>query len=328
MIQRSLDNMKNIYLTAAISSLTFLAIPAFCQTNAANIIDSTAMPQLFAPGILSTPYSEWSTSFTPDGQTVYSAQGGAYWTIIFSQKVKGQWTKPRVAAFSGRYNDTDPFVAPDGNRLFFVSNRPLPGMPPDIPLKQASLWYVNRLSPDSWGAPQHLDSAINLAGVANYAPSVSSKGTLFYCSRRKELKGMQSFYTRWQDDHYGMPQQLIIKGAAEIQDPFIAPDESYLVFLNGKDLFISFKNNGEWSEAQNLGPAVNNGDNNSSPHVSGDGKTLYYSSGRVKGLYKRDLSKPALNYDQLVRENSGPFNSDSNILMIPIHLDQRRQSAD
>lgn len=315
--------MKLNFTSAFIFAMSYCApLMALCQVTPhySSVIDTADRPQVFAPGIISTPYSEWATSFTPDGQTVYSSQGAIYWTIVFSKKQGGVWQKPNVAAFSGRFRDTDPFVTPDGKKIFFISSRPTPDMPQDKPQRVMHVWYADYLTGDNWGTPHPLDSTINLNGIGNYAPSVSAKGTLFYCSRRKELTGMQSFYATRQGDHYAAPKQLIIKGAAEIQDPFIAPDESYIIFLNGNDLYISFKKNGEWTEAQSLGPQVNNGDGNSSPCVSPDGKMLYYSSNRVQGFYKRDLTKPALSYDQLVQENNGLFNSNGNILMIPIHL--------
>ena len=149
---------------------------------------------------------------------------------------------------------------------------------------------------------------------------MSAKGTIYYCSRRKDLNGMQSFFSAWLGDHYAAPRQVVIKGANEIQDPFIAPDESYLVYMDGNDVCISFSENGGWSAEQKLGPEVNNGNSISSPYISADGKTLYYTSERIKGFYKRDLTGPALNYDELVKENSGLFNNKGNILMIPIHL--------
>jgi hypothetical protein len=305
-----------LLFNCSLSTITFSQTP-----QQANVVDTGAMPQVFAPGIISTPYTEWSTSFTPDGQTVYSSQGAIYWTIIYSKKQADQWQKPQVAAFSGKFRDTDPFVTPDGKRIFFISSRPfLSGAPPDKPQRVMHIWYADHVGTNGWGTPHHLDSLINLNGVDNYAPSVSLKGTVYYCSRRKGLNGMQSFYTEWQGDHYTAPKQVIIKGADEIQDPFIAPDERYLIFLNGNDIYISYHQNNEWLPAQKLPACVNNGDGNSSPYVSPDGKTLYYSSPRVAGFYKRDIKNHTLNYDELLKENGGLFNSQPNILMIPIHL--------
>jgi len=161
---------------------------------------------------------------------------------------------------------------------------------------------------------------VNIDSSSNYGPSVSVRGTLYWCARdRQRDKGMQGYYSVWLGDHFDQPKLLQIAGVDAIQDPFIAPDEKYLVFLSGNDLYIAFRQGEGWAAAQKLGDQVNNGDGNSSPCVSHDGKTLYYSSGRIKGMYERDKVH-ALNYDQLEKENDGYFNGFDNILMIPIRL--------
>ncbi len=286
-----------------------------------SIIDSGMMPQVFAPGVISTPFSEWSTSFTPGAKTVYSSQGAVYWTVVYSNMNNGKWMKPQIAPFSGKWRDTDPFVSPDGKKLFFSSDRPLEGTPQDKPQKAFHLWYVELTAGDEWGAPRHIDSVVNENGKGNYAPSVSQRGTLYFCSRNRDGdSGMNSYCAEWLGDHYARPILVRFSGLSESQDPFIAPDERYIVFLSGSDLYISYRNGKEWGVPENLGPEVNDGSGNSSPYISADEKTMYYSSARIKGFYKRDYTKPALNYDELAKEAGGLFNSDGNILMIPIHI--------
>jgi Tol biopolymer transport system component len=286
----------------------------------ASLLDSGSMPTVFAPGIISTPYSEWATSFSPDGQTVYSSLGAIYWTIVYSKLKDGQWQKPAVASFSGRFRDTDPFITPNGKRIFFISSRPQANAPQDHAQRAMHIWYADALPGDQWSNPVHLDSAININDLDNYAPSVSALGNLYFCSRnRNGHAGMQGYTCRWAGDHYEKPVLLTIGGVSEIQDPFIAPDERYLIFLSGNDLYLSLRQNNGWSTPQKLGVEVNNGDNNSSPCISPDGKMLYYSSQRIQGFYKRDI-KNQVTYDELLKENSGLFNYQGNILMIPIHL--------
>lgn len=284
------------------------------------LIDSAATPTVFAPGVVSSPYTEWATSFTPDGHTIYFSRGAVYWTIVSAKNVAGHWNKPEVVDFSGKFNDTDPFVTPDGKKLFFISNRPLPGAPQDKGLPYYHIWYVDRVAEDHWSEPHHLDSLVNVTGLSNYAPSISSKGTLYFCSRDREgHKGMQSFYVTPEHGYYGQPKLLSVDSLDQTQDPFIAPDEHYLILLSGNDLYWCMRKGDGWSAPHNMGPQVNNGDSNSSPYVSPDGKTLYYSSPRIIGFYKRDRSH-ALNYDQLIRENESLFNSQPNILAIPVRL--------
>lgn len=308
---------KKLILSLALCC--FIRISASCQ----NTIDTSSGPGVFAEGIVSTPYTEWATSFTPDGKTVYFSQGAVYWTMCFSKNVNGKWMKPQVVNISGQWGDTDPFVSPDGKRLFFISNRPISGTPQDKRQPGYHIWYANRLSDDKWSGPNRLESPVNLDGVSNYAPSVSISGDLFFCSRGREgHEGMASYFAKWLGDHYDQPRLLALNGKEETQDPFVAPDERYLIFVSGNDLFICFRNGNNWSAAQNIGPQVNNGDSNSSPYVSSDGKTLYYSSSRTKGFYKRNSKDHTMSYDELVTEMQSIFNSQPNILTVPIEINQ------
>jgi len=313
-------NLRLKIVILSVSAVSLIKTTATSQTAALNIIDTAARPRVFAPGIISSRFTEWATSFSPDGQTVYFCRAGSYWTICYSKLVKGQWQRPAIAAFSGKYNDTDPFVSPDGKRMFFISNRPI--NPKELlPQKNYHIWYVDHVSGDKWSDPVHIDGLVNIAANSNYAPSVSKLGTLYFCARgRDDNKGMSSYSAKWLGDHYEAPQRLILLGNEETQDPFIAPDESYLMFLSGNDIYFCRKDGLQWATAEKLGVQVNNGDGNSSPYVSADGKVLYYSSGRVKGFYKRDYTAKPLNYEQLEAEMAGVFNSNGNILMIPIKI--------
>src|ERR1700753_4153287 len=83
------------------------------STAPKDIIDTNARPVVFAPGVVSSPYEEVAATFTPDGNTVYFAQGTIALEICYSKKVNGEWTKPAIIAFSGRWGDWDPFLSPD-----------------------------------------------------------------------------------------------------------------------------------------------------------------------------------------------------------------------
>lgn len=51
--------------------------------------------------------------------------------VILSSHLRGGiWSMPALAPFSGSYSDVDPFITPDGSRLFFSSNRPVSGTEP------------------------------------------------------------------------------------------------------------------------------------------------------------------------------------------------------
>jgi Tol biopolymer transport system component len=310
---------KTILLSLPIAVCSIFQVSG--QNAQPSIIDTNARAMVLAPGVISTPAIEAVASFKPDGNTVFFAQGTLYMTVCFSKRVNGEWIKPKVASFSGRWGDWDPFLSPDGKRLFFVSSRPLEGVSPDKLKKRTHLWYVDQVAEDQWSAPHFLDAPFNLDSADNYGPTVSSAGTLFFCSEGRDgHPGMNGYSAKWLGDHYDTPKLLTINGEKEVMDPFIAPDESYIIFASGNDLYISFHQGNAWSASQNLGPQVNNGDSNYDPTVSPDGKMLYYTSARIKGFYKRDQQGPAIDYDGLLKEMQNIFNRNSNILMIPINL--------
>jgi Tol biopolymer transport system component len=71
-------------------------------------------------------------------------------------------------------------------------------------------------------------------------------------------------------------------------DAFIAPDESYIIFssqnrkdtLGKQDLYISYKRNGIWTKARNMGSRVNSSSDEICPSVSLDGKYLFFTTRR------------------------------------------------
>jgi Tol biopolymer transport system component len=313
-MQLSTKISKRIILTTV---LICCVGSAFCQS----IIDTNSVAKVFAPGVVSSPFDEAVATFSPDGNTVYFFQGTIYSTVCFSKLVNGKWSKPQVVPFSGRWSDWDPFLSPDGKRLFFVSNRPLDSASQDKLPRKSHLWYADHLEGDNWSAPHYINEPFNLDGISNYAPTVSNAGTLFFYSPGRDKNNkVKSYYVKWLGNHYDEPKGLMLNGDNEVSDPFIAPDESYIVFVSGNDLYISFRQGDGWTTGQKLGPQVNNGDSNFDPTVSHDGKMLYYASARVKGFYKRDQKGKALNYDELTTEMQSIFNGRSNILMIPVNI--------
>jgi Tol biopolymer transport system component len=68
----------------------------------------------------------------------------------------------------------------------------------------------------------------------------------------------------------------------------ISPDERYIVFDSERDggmglgdLYVCFREiDGSWSEAINLGDGVNSSDGEGIPHITPDGKYLFYTTHR------------------------------------------------
>ena len=181
----------------------------------------------FAPGIIAQDHG--TIAFSPDGQEVYWPTG----TAIMMMKIQdGRWTQPAYAPFSGPrdipFYDDVPFVTPDNKRLFFTSLRPVST---DTSRKE-NIWFVERAGM-GWSEPQPAETAVN-AMTLHWQVSVSRSGALYFAGQKeKDHYGRGDIYcSRLIDGRYGEPVNLgpaINTGDSESQ-PFIAPDESFILF--------------------------------------------------------------------------------------------------
>ena len=272
-----------------------------------------AQPAMFAPGIISTADMELNAAFTPDGRTLYFTKRTPklqLWTILVSTLKGSRWSVPRVAEFSGQYSDFDPFISPDGSQLFFSSNRPGPGKTKS----DFDIWMVNKTAA-GWSTAASLGPDVNTESQ-EYYPSVAKNGTLYFSSNREGGKGSGDIYrSRLVNGKYTKPENL----GEEINtkyfegDPYIAPDESFLIFvsynrpegLGDGDLYISLNQNGHWTPAKNLGAPINSSALDFCPNMSPDGKYFFFTSER--GFADHPLTKP-LTYEQLIQQIHNPGN--------------------
>ena len=277
------------------------ATPVEAASASASLVRSTASstPGIFAPDAISDDNEQWRITFTPDGKTAYFAESPEFFpftrqaTIYVSTFVDGAWTEPVVAPFSGQYSDIDPFISPNGQRLYFSSIRPVDGvMRGDI-----DLWMVER-TPDGWSEPVNLGPAVNDPGADELYPSVSANGTLYFASGPFfPQPGLDFDIYRAERDGDGFaPREELGAGVntqpspadAWLQDawefnPEISVDGRTLVFTSLRpggfglgDLYVSHLVRGEWTAARNLGPVVNTASDEYHPTLSRNGRELYF----------------------------------------------------
>jgi Tol biopolymer transport system component len=259
----------------------FAISSGYCQARLT--ISEGAKSTVFMQDSASTPNGESTPSFTPDGKTVYLADNGV---ICWSKKTADRWTKPKPISFTGQYKDWDPTLTPDGEGLLFVSNRPY--VASDGSTKTGAHLWMSRQNDGKWSEPMHLDSPVNEFGFVNYGPSISARGTICFCSRDRDGdKGMRAYLCRRAGDHYEKPQLLILNGNDPTFDPYIAPDERYILFSSDNALYISYRTEQGWAPGEKLGPQVNDASKKGmlwGPSISRDGKTLYFNGGTVDGI--------------------------------------------
>jgi len=241
-------------------------------------------PAVFAPNVVSTEGGELNSVFSPDGHEFYFTRQRRVWVV---REENGVWGRPQRLAVAGDYSAVDMFVTGDGTRMYICSDRPLAGR--GEAKKDRDIWVVTRAA-QGWSDPTNLGETVNSPKDDVY-PTLTARGDLYFCSRREGGRGRHDIYrARPAEGGLGRPENLgsPINTEHSDFDPFIAPDESYVIFasarpggLGNADLYISFRGkDGAWSEPRNMGAPVNSPYLEYAPMLSPDGKHLFFTSGR------------------------------------------------
>jgi hypothetical protein len=273
----------------AMGSLLFLVLGVknFSAPAKADEKEKIAMvPEMIGEGVISTPDDEFGGDLAPDGKTLYfdkTVPAHYLYVLCESQLVDGKWSKPEVLPFSGLYRDSDPVLSPDGQTMFFASDRPV--TPKAADERRFQIWQVKKKK--GWSEPALVPGVVNSEGSQVFA-SVTNDGTMYFTSSRK-TGNYDIFRARLVGGKYEVAEDLgsNINGAGIASlEAWIAPDESYLLIgsfgreggYGNSDLFVSFNEHGKWGKPVNLGPVVNTTAREYSPRVTGDGQWLYFAS--------------------------------------------------
>lgn len=283
--------------------------------------------QVFAPGVISTGMNERDAAFSPGRDEFYfsiwqSNQG----IIVYMKQINGRWTSPKVVSFSGTYNDIEPFIANDGRKLFFSSNRPVEGTEPI----DYNIWVSEKTKNNNWGEPKVLSSAINTEANEFY-PTLTENGDLYFTAANDKAIGSEDiFVSRFVDGAYQEYENLgdSVNSPKDEFNSFIAKDGSYLIYtttgfgngVGGGDLWVCFKKENEnWTSPKNLGAKINSNKLEYCPSITLDGKYLFFTSNRVNDR-KYDTGK---SYEQLVKEYNNPYNGSGDIYWVSAEVIQK-----
>ena len=290
--------------------------------------------ELLAPGVISTGLQETSAAFSPDGNTVYFLRSDFAEkddTVLYAQRHEGRWSTPQVASFSGQWHDSEPAFSPDGRRLYFVSNRPL--QPGGAPLVVGSagqrfagtnLWYVERQRNGDWGAPVHVDGALN-DGAQIYNPSIAANGDIYFSAHRADSgKAYQIYVARRTAQGYATPERVELGELAHNRmDPCIDPQQRFVLFagdvgdaLGRADIYIAFRQaDGRWGKPEHLAGEVNSEALENAPSLGRRFGELYVSSNRQPPVA---FPKPRDDARTLQQRLSGPLNGSRNLWRVDI----------
>jgi Tol biopolymer transport system component len=249
------------------------------------------IPELFPCRISADLAIDSIPLFAKEGCSLIFKGSGPSGSALYLMELKGgTWTRPLKMFPLSRHEDRHFFIAPDGGRLFFTSRRPL--QPGGNETEDPNIWSIKVNSSD-WSSPKPLPNPINTPRPEFYS-TTSLAGTLFF-SGYSDGSNCDILYSPSENGEY-----IDIKNAGPAintvhvdGDPYIAPDESYLIFLSNRpggfgqhDFYVSFrKADGSWTIPDHFDKAINSEANDVCPLVSPDGRVFFFSSNRT-GSYE------------------------------------------
>jgi outer membrane protein OmpA-like peptidoglycan-associated protein len=175
---------------------------------------------------INTELPEGSITFSEDFKEAYftrcdysetkNGYCGIYYTYLETND-KDSWAEPkRMTIFGDTINVGQPFLAPDGKRLYFASDAPFGYGGNDI--------YFMQKNGDEWSEPFNAGFLIN-TDKEELFPSVDSKGNLYYSSNGKiGYGGLDIFKATPDKNNFKNPERLpypINSGADDFMFLFI-----------------------------------------------------------------------------------------------------------
>ncbi|MFC1493204.1 TolB family protein [candidate division KSB1 bacterium] len=244
------------------------------------------IPEVFAPGIISIPGFEGCSGFNLKADLFVFERNSESPLEIFITRVKnGKWIQPVLFSGDSEFSDGDFTFAPDGKAIYLTSRRPLKG---DTEGSDDSNIWKTVFTGNDWSEPVMLGDKVNTDSHDSY-PSAANDGTIYFFSRRPGGFGTSDIYVSKKVNGNFMDAVnlgKIINTEYEEWDPFIAPDESYLIFCSTKpesygrdDLYISFRSGGDsWTRPVNMGDEINSIQSENRPYLTPDGKYFFFTS--------------------------------------------------
>lgn len=229
------------------------------------------IPEPFAPGLVTTLNWEIDGVFTPDLKEFYfirevgeKEEDKKMEFVVFQYK-NNQWQDSVISSRVGQ-----PFISPDGKKMHLGRR------------------YKERTG-TGWSEIKKLDTVFMKIPIMRL--TASAKGTYVFDEMSEEghLR-----YSRLIDGKREEPRSFgkEINTGKSNAHPFIAPDESYILWdgrrdsgYGNTDIYVSFRQKDDsWSKAINLGENINTEASEYGASVTPDGKYLFFNRnvGKVK----------------------------------------------
>ena len=229
---------------------------------------------------INTQFREAEPSFTADGRTMYfnCFDTDICVSHLIGMWEAGEWTTPERldAPISTGYFEAEPLISPDGDKLYFLSNRPagrFKGNALLSPFVTNSLFIPTYLAEEKLGT-----SVLDGLGLADIWVSYKINGVWSEPQNLNEVPGEPPVNTAFHDH--------CLSFSADGNEAFWTSTRPG--GFGGNDIWTSRRVNGKWTDPENVGPNVNGSGDEHHSIPTPDGKSLYVTTVRDGGYGGED----------------------------------------
>ena len=227
--------------------------------------------------------------------------------FLISVSLMAQKTPENLgSAVNSEFSELNPVISPDGRTLYFgrkshPSNRYGVKGSETISGSQ-DIWFSEKVG-DTWSTARRLSEVLNrdqyntILSISPDGQTILLKGA--YVNGAYETRGFS--ISNKTTAGWTVPVKVEIPGYEQMSK---GKNEYAYLTMDGKaillafsrkknsdddDLFVSFFEEGRWTKPLELGEEINTKYSETTPFLSADGKTLYFSSDRPGGLGSQDI---------------------------------------
>ncbi len=207
--------------------------------------------------------------------------------------------EPPSRTINSPYDDIGAIQSPNTEgRIYYTSNRPNIGL--NMRASDHDIYYADH-NGTQWSDAQRLPAAIN-RGKDELVLGFTTNADGIYFYRESKIGGevlLNGSTTSGSSRKIGLDIPLTLYNSRV----HFWNDEVIFVALNlptgygGYDIYAIKRENNTWGAPINLGPNINSIDDELSPYLAGDGRTLFFSSNREWGVGGYDVYQSSYLYE-------------------------------
>lgn len=215
--------------------------------------------------------------------------------------IKG-WEKEIVKenmgpSFNSPYDDISPIVTLDGKTIYFGREKSPDNIGGEEDIED--VWYATSVDGEKWSAAKNLGMPINTKTVDNLAAISADNNTMVFC----KIDGFS--FSKRTDNGWSESEKITLPYATEAtyMEANLAPTGKAMLYsykskdnlfykqeVDERDIYVILKDqDGAWGKPINLGKNINTRNDETSPFLSADGRTLYFGSDGWPGFGGADI---------------------------------------